>query len=1698
MLQHNVAATGAEQSLQGVSGGAPGPTPGQRLERLLSHDFSSQHGRSVAERNAFILLRKRQFAAAIAVFLLPRPAMLKEALQVALMHLKDPALALLLARLIERRDSDSSAAAQAVAALSSPASPRYNSSSSNSSSRSSVAAAVTSPLCDSAAAALGGASRRLLREELLPLFAGTMANSAAPADAFLESAVLVWLRQPARAFSALHASNAALTLTTTATAAATDAGDSGACSAALALLNSAIDAAVQPLLLQRLSAVSGAAAVLLEQKRAVAGSVLADAQLLSDRGMQLSALQLLNSTAVVPVSTAAATGQSAAADTQQQQQWQSNTAASTPWSITGGSSSSAVDTGELAGDLFSSFDAAPQQRKQSRKSSSSDAMASGELSGDLFGDYDAPPRPKPQSAAVAKPAVSSAVDTGELSGDLFGDYDAPPRPQPKAVVVAKPAASTAVDSGELSGDMFGDYDAPPRPQPKAAVVAKPAMNSAVDTGELSGDMFGVYDAPPPKTQQQQQQNGSSAKLPAAAAAPHTAAVASGELSSDLFGEFDTAPQQRAIQLRSEPAAKSSSSANTTAAVASGELSSDMFGDFETPPPRRSKALPATSTPAVAAASSAVDTGELSGDMFGDFDVPRKSALRVITSSKQQQGGSTSSSSGGQYAAVSPATSVRSITECFSPASCLSAAVSPTAAIAGAARHMTQSPQPVQPGVPRVYGYQQLSDEPAWEAYDAQALLKHADTATATSASSDSSAHSSDQSAGDATGESTSSNSSSAGEEVWQWRLLQRRAQRAAAGARLLRELHAALLDCCATTPSITAWEQSLSHFRTATAAVVTAVEQTPLQRVCDCIAALSAESAVNVSALASCAAAAAESSGSEHQLAAACLMLQALGRSAAANIAVCRAAQRLLQCCSVHCTTATSATATSTLTTAASSTLTVAFQLQLCLALQHSGALRLSARAQLDASVGTRVGLLLHAWEAAPRYDLLAVLLACPPRLLKVDCALFAGLEVEHTGTATTSTASGAAGERKDSSSGLTFTALELMDRVRSAKPGTTAEEVLLGSALTHYAQVSRAAAEAALSSQPPGTLLLRPFEHPDNCGSSSSDSSTGGTQSTATSTTAVSLSFTVRASSASKNSSAAAPAQYVCHAVLRAVALYDTGNGSWGSDMDSEPTDGCSSSGASGPSIMYASGSIGPCHTLAELLCAISDALPCPLLLDPACTLGSEAAAVASASGGAKGTAAARVLAAAAAANAGDAHDTTDAAAVHSDAALLAALSALPATTAAAAADDHSAVAAAIDVDSTTVAAVSERHRWPLQQRLQCVLNLLILRALHRQLCDAVAALMQLSCSRALPPFATRCGGAVPSSSSLADTESTNTPSAAAATAVAASQQQVQSGKYSGDAPVTPPPALSRQSAAARSAEKGSTGGSSSRSASTTAAAAAALQCSSLQPLYSWAQCLDRQFYSQAWKPAAAAAAAAVAPQQQQLLGVQQQQHLLSQDALMSAPGSPQIKRGSSHLSMSVSPATAARIASAAAAASNLRHKLLRKKPSLASGTGSSPASGSSTPQPVQPQHANTDNSAADTTTDAAASVTAATASIARADAEFNERLALALLQGPGAGGPPVHLVRVTRDRHRAPEAACVFTSDAEAWCTAHGLDAEPAAAAARIAGLITARIMRRVANWHHIGGAERCRDPLLRYVDRWETVSNCHLCDSIWYTTV
>ena len=76
---------------------------GKQLLQLLGMDFKTAKGRQACHKNAFALLRLQRYKHAAAVFLCAEPPLLKEAVRVIIKHLKDPVLALLIARLVERR-----------------------------------------------------------------------------------------------------------------------------------------------------------------------------------------------------------------------------------------------------------------------------------------------------------------------------------------------------------------------------------------------------------------------------------------------------------------------------------------------------------------------------------------------------------------------------------------------------------------------------------------------------------------------------------------------------------------------------------------------------------------------------------------------------------------------------------------------------------------------------------------------------------------------------------------------------------------------------------------------------------------------------------------------------------------------------------------------------------------------------------------------------------------------------------------------------------------------------------------------------------------------------------------------------------------------------------------------------------------------------------------------------------------------------------------------------------------------------------------------------------------------------------------------------------------------------------------------------------------------------------------------------------
>ncbi|EQC33011.1 hypothetical protein SDRG_09532 [Saprolegnia diclina VS20] len=71
------------------------------LADFLVHDFSEERWSTAAVRNAYSLLRKKQYDLAAAFFLLPQPPRLQEALRICIGRLNDPSLAMIIARLVE-------------------------------------------------------------------------------------------------------------------------------------------------------------------------------------------------------------------------------------------------------------------------------------------------------------------------------------------------------------------------------------------------------------------------------------------------------------------------------------------------------------------------------------------------------------------------------------------------------------------------------------------------------------------------------------------------------------------------------------------------------------------------------------------------------------------------------------------------------------------------------------------------------------------------------------------------------------------------------------------------------------------------------------------------------------------------------------------------------------------------------------------------------------------------------------------------------------------------------------------------------------------------------------------------------------------------------------------------------------------------------------------------------------------------------------------------------------------------------------------------------------------------------------------------------------------------------------------------------------------------------------------------------------
>lgn len=85
-------------------------TANQNLAEFLQHDFTQQRWINAAVKNAYSLLRKKQYEAAIGFFLLPNKPCLQQAIRVCVSRMKEPSLALVISRVVEFRTLQQNAA----------------------------------------------------------------------------------------------------------------------------------------------------------------------------------------------------------------------------------------------------------------------------------------------------------------------------------------------------------------------------------------------------------------------------------------------------------------------------------------------------------------------------------------------------------------------------------------------------------------------------------------------------------------------------------------------------------------------------------------------------------------------------------------------------------------------------------------------------------------------------------------------------------------------------------------------------------------------------------------------------------------------------------------------------------------------------------------------------------------------------------------------------------------------------------------------------------------------------------------------------------------------------------------------------------------------------------------------------------------------------------------------------------------------------------------------------------------------------------------------------------------------------------------------------------------------------------------------------------------------------------------------------
>ena len=462
---------------------------------LTGYDFSSPHGRKAAEKNAYSLLRKGRFNVAASFFLLAKPPMLKQAIELILTKSSDLDLAFLVTRLVEAPSNANSSfgGGMAFGAMGGG----YGAS---------VADAVADEdTYEDWIPKLGKASKQLLRDRGLEFAEG---------DGCLRALQLIWLNRREEAARELSAMDATDTVDTafpqsfdTPVRAVIEDQQSqktafhfhapvkkvleSANDRVLKKANFVIDFVSRPFLLNAMKS----------STRSRWASTLLVCHALTIRGIELpSARCLLQNTNQDdydendPEKASVFDSFDGPRPKQELLPKRSSGFDAAPAKPQGGATASSIfdsfdtappkpkqQTGQMASSIFDSFDAAPPPKPKQQ---------TGQMASSIFDSFDtAPPKPKQEA------------QSGQMSSSIFDSFDAAP-PKPKQQVQAQ--------SGQMSSSIFDSFDAAP-PKPKQQVQAQ--------SGQMSSSIFDSFDAAPPKPKQQVQ-------------------AQSGQMSSSIFDSFD--------------------------------------------------------------------------------------------------------------------------------------------------------------------------------------------------------------------------------------------------------------------------------------------------------------------------------------------------------------------------------------------------------------------------------------------------------------------------------------------------------------------------------------------------------------------------------------------------------------------------------------------------------------------------------------------------------------------------------------------------------------------------------------------------------------------------------------------------------------------------------------------------------------------------------------------------------------------------------------------------------------------------------------------------------------------------------------------------------------------------------------------------------------------------------------------------------